>query len=48
MCGHAAVKKVTGFELPARIKVYVLDFLQAIGPAKDFLQQHDGFLSTKM
>ena len=47
MCGHAACKKTTGFELPAKIKIYVMDFLTAC-PAKDFLQQHDGFLSSKM
>ena len=47
MCGHAACKKTTGFELPAKIKIYVLDFLSAC-QSKDFLQAHDGFLSTKL
>jgi len=47
MCGHAACKAKTGFELPAKIKIYVLDFMTAC-PSKDFLQAHDGFLSTKL
>lgn len=46
MCGHASCKKKTGFELPAKIKIYVLDFLSAC-KSKDFLQQHDGFLASK-
>jgi len=48
MCGHAACKKVTGFELPPKIKIYVLDFLTALGPIKDFLKAHDGFLDSKL
>lgn len=48
MVSHPAVKAKTGFELPARIKIYVQDFKLALGPTFDFLQAHDGFLSTKM
>lgn len=47
MCSHAAVKAKTGFELPARLKIYVQDFKLAC-PHFDFLGTHDGFLSTKM
>jgi len=47
MCAHAAIKKTTGFELPATIKSYVVDFLAAC-PSKDFLQAHDGFFDSKM
>lgn len=36
----------TGFELPARIKIYVLDFLSAT-KSKSFLEQHDGFMASK-
>jgi len=46
MCGHAACKKLTGFELPAKIAAYVEDFLAAC-PAREFLKAHDGFLDTK-
>lgn len=46
---HAACKKVTGFEPPAKIKIYVLDFLSSLpGDVKDFLKAHDGFLDTKL
>jgi len=45
--GHKAIQTKLGFELPARIKTYVLDFLQA-SASKDFLQQHDGFFDTKL
>lgn len=48
MCSHAACKKVTGFELPAKIKIYVQDFISACPPFKGFLAAHDGFLSTKL
>jgi len=47
MVGHAAVKKTTGFELPARIVEYVGAFL-AECPSKEFLKGHDGFLDTKL
>ena len=47
MISHANVKKVTGFETPAKIKNYVLDFLSAC-KSKDFLKAHDGFMDSKM
>ena len=47
MCSHAAVKKLTGFEMPAKIKIYVLDFMSAC-KSKDFLKAHDGFLDSKL
>jgi len=48
MVSHPTVKAVCGgFEPPARIKVYVLDFLSQC-KAKSFLEQHDGFLASKM
>ena len=48
MCSHAACKKVTGFELPAKLKIYVMDFQTAVPNFKGFLAAHDGFLSTKL
>jgi len=47
MVSHAAVKKATGFELPARIVQYVDAFLAAT-PSKAFLEAHDGFLDSKL
>jgi len=40
------IKAKTGFELPARSKIYVLDFLSQC-KSKDFFQAHDGFLASK-
>merc|ERR1712070_320164 len=42
---HPACKAKTGFELPAQLKIYTLDFLtQCSSASKEFLKQHDGFL----
>jgi len=40
------IKAKTGFELPARIKVYLLDFMSTC-KSKSFLEQHDGFMASK-
>lgn len=45
--GVPAVKAIAGFELPARIKIYVLDFMSAC-PNKDVLSVHDGFMASKL
>ena len=44
---HPAIKAGVGFELPARVKAYVSDFLGAC-PSTAFLEGHDAFLKTKM
>jgi len=44
--GVPAIKSKAGFELPARCKIYVQDFLDAC-PSKAFLASHDGFLASK-
>ena len=36
----------TGFELPARCKIYVQDFMDAC-PSKGFFAAHDGFMASK-
>ena len=47
MCSHKAVNKVTGFEMPAKIKIYILDFMTTV-KSKDFLKAHDGFMDSKL
>jgi len=45
--GLPVLKAKVGFELPARLKIYVLDFISQC-PSKDFLKEHDAFMSSKM
>eukprot|EP00928_Gymnodinium_smaydae_P048887 TRINITY_DN32749_c0_g1_i1.p1 TRINITY_DN32749_c0_g1~~TRINITY_DN32749_c0_g1_i1.p1 ORF type:complete len:253 (+),score=69.37 TRINITY_DN32749_c0_g1_i1:62-760(+) len=43
-----AIKKKTGFELPARFKMYVQDYKAALSPAsQEFLKAGEGFMQTK-
>ena len=44
---NATIKAVVGYELPARVKAYVADFLEAC-PSRAFLEVHDGFFKSKM